>query len=486
MSRNKSELKQWAKENMKGIENTLFPSFTPDMKHLDEAGIRWDVQQSIKHGFFSMMCATETGLTLEEAKQFLSIAADEAGDAIIVTTSLILDSFADNMELLRHAEMVGVDGILLGYPPSFRPESATEIYEVTKRFCDATNLHVTLYPSPHFHFNRFHPSGFPLEILESLADIENVVAIKVGELGLFADMHRLVGDKLLLGCPVERYAPLLVQGFGMQWMGAGCYEVFQSPEKPYLVNYFNLLLAGKTAEAMEIYWKLSPARITFEQQFNQTVMTGTYNWQQQKYYQWCVGGNGGLTRQPAMKVHTWEMEMTKMAFRMIDIEPRENDDEFVMGRANYGRRDAVAVADLGVDVSGLVFMDADDRELALSAFAGEGVVLYGGGQGAAEEGQKWGQALAAVGKLPCLEVAFVGDLPSFVPKKMVKKNVIKHAVHQPVFDWTGAGAKVLGLGNSHALHVFVIDGNGRLRFKLAGPYSPDNMARVLAQIDRNL
>ncbi|GIK56774.1 MAG: hypothetical protein BroJett015_24370 [Chloroflexota bacterium] len=44
MSRKKSDLKQWAKENMKGVENTLFPSFTPDMKHLDEAGIRWDVQ----------------------------------------------------------------------------------------------------------------------------------------------------------------------------------------------------------------------------------------------------------------------------------------------------------------------------------------------------------------------------------------------------------------------------------------------------------
>ena len=227
MSRKKSEMKQWSKKHMKGVENTLFPSFTPDMKRLDEAGIRWDVQQSIKHGFFSMMCATETGLTLDEAKQFVAIAADEAGDDILVTVSLILDTFADNMALLRHAEKVGVDGILLGYPPNFRPNSSEEIYEVTKQFCDATNMHVTLYPSPHFHFNRFHNSGFPLDILQRLVEIENVVAIKVGELGMYADMHRLVGDKVLLGCPVERYAPLLVQGFGMQWMGAGCYEVFQ-------------------------------------------------------------------------------------------------------------------------------------------------------------------------------------------------------------------------------------------------------------------
>ncbi|GIK56773.1 MAG: dihydrodipicolinate synthase family protein [Chloroflexi bacterium] len=341
-----------------------------------------------------MMCATETGLTLPEAKQFLAIAADEAGDKIIVTTSLILDSFDDNMELMRHAEEVGVDGILLGYPPQFHSHTAEEIYEVTRQFCEATGMHVTLYPSPHFHFNRFHNSGFPLEIVERLAEIENVVAIKVGELGLYTDLYRLVGDKVLLGCPVERYAPLLIQGFGMQWMGAGCYEAFQSPERRYLVDYFNLLLAGQTAEAMEIYWKLAPARQTFEQQFNQTVMTGTYNWQQQKFYQWCVGGNSGLTRQPAMKVHTWEMEMTKMAFRMIDIEPRESVDEFIVGRANYRRQKTAADNYLSVDVSGLVFKDAADQELAISAFAGDVVVLYGGGQGGGRGRQKMGPGIS--------------------------------------------------------------------------------------------
>lgn len=342
-------MKQWAKKHMVGVENTLFPSFTPDMKNLDEDGIRHDVQMSIKHGFFSTMCATETGLTLEEAKQFVAIAADEAKDTIVVTTSLILDTFEDNMELMLHAEKVGVEGILLGYPPNFQPSSAEEVYQKTKEFCDATCMHVTLYPSPHFKLDKFHNSGFPLDILPELADIENVVAIKIGELGLFADAHRLVGDKLLIGCPVERYVPLLIKGFDMQWMGAGCYEVFQSPEKPYLTQYFKLLRQGKWDEGMAIYWKLAPARNMFEQQFNQTVMTGTYNWHMQKYYQWCVGGNGGLTRQPAMKVHSWEAQQTRLAFFTIDIEAREPEEEFVIGRKNYekmyARKTAESIGD---------------------------------------------------------------------------------------------------------------------------------------------
>ncbi len=40
----KQEMKRWAKEHHKGVENTLFPSFTPDMQVLGEAGIRLDVR----------------------------------------------------------------------------------------------------------------------------------------------------------------------------------------------------------------------------------------------------------------------------------------------------------------------------------------------------------------------------------------------------------------------------------------------------------
>jgi hypothetical protein len=84
-------------------------------------------------------------------------------------------------------------------------------------------------------------------------------------------------------------------------MGARCYEVFQSPEKPYLADYFNILLECEDDQAMEIYWRLNPMRNISEEQFNKTVMTGTYNWYKQKFHESCVGGNGGLTRQPAMK-----------------------------------------------------------------------------------------------------------------------------------------------------------------------------------------
>ena len=62
MEYTKSEAKQWAKEHYRGLENTLMPSFTPDLAQLDEEGIRHDVRFSIEQGFFSTLCCLEATL----------------------------------------------------------------------------------------------------------------------------------------------------------------------------------------------------------------------------------------------------------------------------------------------------------------------------------------------------------------------------------------------------------------------------------------
>jgi hypothetical protein len=52
----KTEAKDWAKENLKGLEAVIFPSFTPDLKELDEEGIRYDAQH-LADNVFSLCSA---------------------------------------------------------------------------------------------------------------------------------------------------------------------------------------------------------------------------------------------------------------------------------------------------------------------------------------------------------------------------------------------------------------------------------------------
>jgi len=336
----KSGLREWARENIKGLENCLMPSFTPDLSELDEEGIRWDVQQSIKHGFFSTLCTCEAGLTFEEAKRFIEIVADEAKGKILVDTTILFDSLEQSMEMLKHAKRVGCHCALLGYPPNFYPQSEEEIYRIFKEMCDSVpDLAIILYPAEKYNFGRFHPSGFPLDLLRRMADIENVVALKVGipDLGFIFEAFHQVGDKVLVSVPMVSMLPILVPKYNQQWAGAAQYELFQSPDKPYLVDFFNLLLQGETDEAMEIYWRLTPVRKVWEMQMMQTAGPGLYHWPMFKYYQWLVGGNGGYTRQPVLKLYQHDMDAARNAVRAIGITPRENDEEFYVGRMNYAK-----------------------------------------------------------------------------------------------------------------------------------------------------
>jgi len=137
MSIRREERKEWARHALRGLENALMPSFSADLTELDEEGIRWDVRTAIAHGFFSTMCAVETGLTLAEQKRFVEIACDEARGRILVSFTLLQDSFEDSLELLAHAERCGASHALLGYPPAFRPEKPEEIVAATRRLADA-------------------------------------------------------------------------------------------------------------------------------------------------------------------------------------------------------------------------------------------------------------------------------------------------------------------------------------------------------------
>jgi 4-hydroxy-tetrahydrodipicolinate synthase len=339
----KSEAKQWAREHYKGLEGAIMPSFTPDLAQLDEEGIRHDVRHFINQEFFSILCAPEsTAMTLEECKKFFEIVCDEAKGKISVSMAMLLNTIEQDMELLMHFEKVGGIHALVGHPVQYYPESEEDIYQTFKEVCDSTNLAIDIYPSAKSNFGRFHQSQFNLKLLERLADIPNAVAMKVGG-GLditayAAEAFRLVGDKILVQCPQETMWPITVPKYGQQWAGAAPYDMFQSPDNPQFVNYFNLLGNGDINRAMDIYWKLTPSRNAYANAFMLYGAGGCYPFTLWKYWQWLVGGNGGMLRQPSHRLYEHDKEKSKAAMRAAGITVREApEEEFYVGRVNYAK-----------------------------------------------------------------------------------------------------------------------------------------------------
>ena len=336
----RSALKSWAKQTLHGVQNCLIPSFKPDMSELDEAGIRLDVRQSIAHGFVSSLCLAEAGLTLDEARRFVSIVTDEAKDAIVVSTTIMFDTFAQNEAMLRHANDAGCRLAFIDYPHSWTPRNEQDVYDAALSLCNASDMGVFLHPVGRDNMRRLHPSGCSADLLQRLAGIDSVVAVEITDFGLLSDYLHVCADQILLQCPLERFLPLLVERCNLQLLGPGAYELYQTPDQPLLVQCMKLLRSGDHDNAMAIYWRLAPVRMAFEMKMMQMMPTGAHPLPLWKFYQWLSGGNGGYssTRLPIMEVSEMDKSMALQAMMMSGLRtPAPTDDSFYAGRVNVRR-----------------------------------------------------------------------------------------------------------------------------------------------------
>lgn len=336
----RTERKAWAREHFRGIENVLMPSFNPDLTELDEEGVRIDVRQSKRHGFFSSLCSVETGLSPEEKVRFVQIACDEAGDGDYgIAVSLAGDTLEGDLELLAAAEAAGATHGLLSFPQAFVPKSQDDIYEYGRRLAESTDMGVYLFVSDKFGFGRFHPSGVPFDAYERLADLPNVVGMKVGgmDMGMIYECFERFSDRLMVTTVNIGLIPLLRKTYDVRWTGAWTAEALQGPDQPHAVRMMELLLENRTDEAMATYWRMAPAMRSMMAVMAPLMPTGAYHWPLLKYQQWLSGGNGGLTRQPAMRVFQHNLQMIRGGLAAVGVQCPDPDEDFFLGRANVAR-----------------------------------------------------------------------------------------------------------------------------------------------------
>ena len=189
----KHEAREWAKATMKGVANTITPTFTHDLRSLNERAIRHDVRKEIEYGFWGTLLVAEAATTLDEYVQFAQWAAEESKRNLHLIHHASFNTLEENIEAVQATERAGADLVLLSYPPTFYPESADDIYRYTKTFCDNTNLAVMLFPVPLWGFERIHPAaGFGPDLIKRLLDeVPNIAAIKAE--GRHAIHRRLCG-----------------------------------------------------------------------------------------------------------------------------------------------------------------------------------------------------------------------------------------------------------------------------------------------------
>lgn len=323
----KSEAKSWALENLKGVCNVILPSFTRDLSGLHEAGIRHDVRRNIELGFSGGLLVSEAGTTASEMREFMEIAVDEAAGRHQLLLHGTFDTADQIVAVCKEAEAVGVDAVLLGHPNSFYPQRTQDIVDYTKYVAERTDLGIVLFCAVHWNFQRVHSSGYPMEAVVELADVENVIGVKfeVGRPGALANYEcfkALAGKEIVVSDPFEPNAPIWTELFDMQWVGTSNYEYY----KDAVPRMFAALTEGRREEALEIYWQIQPARImrgTLQAEFGGANFIHRYLW---KFQGWLNGYNGGPLRQPAMKLSDGQMRRAAEGLirsGLLDEQPKD-------------------------------------------------------------------------------------------------------------------------------------------------------------------
>lgn len=340
----RAEAKAWAREHFVGAENIVMPSFTPDLGSLDEPGIRLDVRQSIRHGVFSLFCAIETGLSHEEKKRFLKIAVDEADGRVCVGFPLQGDSVTENLDLLKHADAIGASHAMVSYPQNLRLTDEDALVRYHEQIIAASDLAIVLFHNDKFGLHHLHPSGLPVGVYDRIAERDTVVAVKVSVMDLATlDLcFERYADAMLVSSPTVLQLPLAMTHYDMQWTGAWTIEAFQTPEQPLIIELLDALHAGRRGQALGIFAQLGPLFGAFGPRLARMMPSGTYHWTFFKYLQYLSGGNGGVTRAPAMRLTRGDMAEIRGAFEACGLKPADgSDEEFAAGRS-AGRSEAVA------------------------------------------------------------------------------------------------------------------------------------------------
>lgn len=179
----------------KGVNVALVTPFTKN-NEINEYVLRELINFLIEKGVSGIVPAGTTGefpyLSEEERKKVIETAVDAANGKVSVIAGTGASSTLEAIKFTKYAEDVGADAALVVAPYYLRGEDKGDFqhfYEIA----NSTNMPIILYNIPQC------TGGFlRREVVEDLAELENVVGIKdsSGHMAYLMELLEIVGDRM--------------------------------------------------------------------------------------------------------------------------------------------------------------------------------------------------------------------------------------------------------------------------------------------------
>ncbi|MGL4374666.1 MAG: dihydrodipicolinate synthase family protein [Turicibacter sp.] len=167
-------------KDFKGVVPAVLTVFDKD-ENIDEVGMRQLVSHLIGKGVHGLYLTGSTGegftMTSEERMRVVEIVMDETAGRVPVVVHVGAIGTKVSIDLAKHAESVGADGIS-SVPPFYWRFNEDQIVKYYQDISDATNLPMIVYNVPLVGL-------LGMNAIKRLAAIENVKGIKYTALSLY-------------------------------------------------------------------------------------------------------------------------------------------------------------------------------------------------------------------------------------------------------------------------------------------------------------
>ena len=315
----RSDAKSYARANLRGVWGAIPYPFTPD-DEIDEQGLRHNIRYCIDNklldGIYCGHFMSEFwALTTEERKRAAEIVVDECRGSIPVMVHTGHTSVKESVELSHHAERIGADYLAVGNP-YFMAYNDEQIYDYFLYISERTEAGILITNTGY--------TGIVLtpEMISSLADLENVVAVKNSpKMPHTLETLRLVGNHIIVSSPDESIWFSLMTEHGCRlYMSSAAPFLLQKPGQTPMKDYSALAFEGRTEEAAAIARSFEPARNLFNKWLRdpwptRRVMPIAY------LKAWCdlLGMVGGPVRPPLQQVTAAELAELKQDVASIGL-----------------------------------------------------------------------------------------------------------------------------------------------------------------------
>lgn len=321
MKYTRSDAKDYARENLRGIWAACQQPFHSDTLLMDEAGMRSNLRHYIDDlkidGFFINGKQGEYfSMTLDERKAAFEMAVDECGQMAGTILSCSDQNMDTVIELAKHAEAIGADYVVVHSPVlSFMSDRDEVLYEYYRHISEQVNIGIAMWSHP--------DCGYLMspEICARIAELPNIVAIKYSvPREMYVRLTEMVGDKIIVSTSSE--VEWLDNIIELDWKCYLCSNppfLLQAKGDLRIREYTDLAFAGKHEEARAVSRRLDPVR-------NELMgcRPGGKPQAHAKYWQDLLGQAGGKVRRPLLNLTEQEKVAMMCAFEASGLSGLHN------------------------------------------------------------------------------------------------------------------------------------------------------------------